>query len=164
MLVYLAGYTALSSRSGVRWNSSLRALSAAERDAMAWAASNTPDSSVFLILEPDAPWFGLDASAEWFPALARRQSVATVQGYEWLPGREFYTRMRRYRALHLCGRRDAACVDAWLAATPGVTHVYLHLHPETCCAVFAASLRASTGYVPVYQGKGATIFRRVAAR
>jgi len=160
MLAYLAAYTVLSSRAGVRWNSSLRALSPAERDAMAWVAANTPDSSAFLVLEPDAPWFGLDPSAEWFPALARRQSVATVQGYEWLPGRQFYNRMRRYRALNTCRTRGAACIDAWLSATRGVTHVYLHA--GSCCAILAASLRASANYVPVYDGRGATIFRRVA--
>ncbi|HUS15836.1 MAG TPA: hypothetical protein VM536_12560, partial [Chloroflexia bacterium] len=60
----------------------LHALSAHERQALDWAAANTPSASQFLVITGAGTWD--DATSEWFPVLARRVSLATVQGYEWL--------------------------------------------------------------------------------
>ena len=162
LLAYVAGYAFSGSHSAMRWNSSFRALSPGERSAMAWVAANTPDSSRFLVLDAGAPWFGLDPASEWLPALTGRTSVATVQGYEWLPGRQFYSRIRRYQALHSCATREGvACIERWLTKAPPIDFVYLH--DESCCSTLVSSLRASPSYVPVYEQQGTVVFRRTPA-
>lgn len=59
-----------------------------EQIAMQWIRENTPAASQFLVLtgEPDAM---CESSAEWFPALAERTSLSTLQGREWLLGNKF---------------------------------------------------------------------------
>ena len=132
-----------------------------------WVAVNTPETSRFLLVKGSgSPW--TDAASEWFPALARRPSVATVQGYEWL-GKGVYERQQaRYDELQLCARRTAGCLEDW-AEEAGVafTHVYLPKEAarasksgNDCCAPLRRSLRASPDYVAVYDGPGATVFVR----
>jgi len=155
---YVAGYAFSGSHAAMRWNTTVRALSPGERSAMAWVAANTPDSSRFLVFDAGAPWFGLDPASEWLPAITGRTSVNTVQGYEWLPRRQFYARRRRYEALHSCAGRGVACIEQWLTKAPPVGFVYLH--DDSCCSALAASLRASPRYVPVFEQRGTVIFRR----
>lgn len=84
------------------------ALPAAEREAMRWVSANTPPDSRFLVRAFSPLWFGLDPSSEWFPVLAQRQSIATVQAYEWLPHDQFYHRADVYNALHACRSRASS--------------------------------------------------------
>jgi hypothetical protein len=56
------------------------------RDAMAWVAARHPGGR-FAVLN-DLPWY-YNASAEWFPVLARAVNTTTVQGREWLPDHDF---------------------------------------------------------------------------
>ncbi len=56
------------------------------RDAMAWVAARHPGGR-FAVLN-DTPWY-YNASAEWFPVLARAVNTTTVQGREWLPDYDF---------------------------------------------------------------------------
>jgi hypothetical protein len=160
MTVALSGYTALGARSFLKW-SEIDVLSPAERSAMQWARANSPDTSRFLVLAFTRPWFGLDATAEWFPALAQRPSVGTVQGYEWLPGRQFIKRAKRDAVLQKCKTRDVSCFENW-ATQSGTTVTHIYLRAERCCEVLRASLRTSPRYVRIYSGPGADIFRRVA--
>src|SRR3546814_13784021 len=59
-----------------------------EREAMAWVAVETPEDSRFALIT-DATRWSSDRSAEWFPYLTDRVSVATVQGLEWVTGDAF---------------------------------------------------------------------------
>src|SRR5262245_28551346 len=68
----------------------LVALSPDERGAMTWVSHNTPPDSRFLIVTAEG--WPTDKTAEWFPVLAQRVSVDTVQGYEWVAGGAFATR------------------------------------------------------------------------
>jgi len=61
-------------------------VSPANREAFEWIKSNTPEQSRFLVLTGDNEIF-CDGVSEWFPALARRVSVTTIQGNEWLTGK-----------------------------------------------------------------------------
>lgn len=159
MISYFVGYTFLATRSVTRHDAGLQVLPAEERDAMRWIAANTPDHSTFLVLNFAPGWFGEDRASEWFPALARRASLTTVQGYEWLPGGQFHRRMGRYGALRECATRDVSCLDRW-AASGGVAFTHVYLPKQGCCGGLEDSIRASPDYALVYGGTGPTIFSR----
>lgn len=59
----------------------------AELQAFEWIRENTPASARFVILH-GSPWW-LDYLNEVFPAFAKRQSLTTCQGTEWLPDEAF---------------------------------------------------------------------------
>ena len=52
-----------------------------------------------------------DPVQEWFPALADRHSVTTLQGLEWLLRGDFVTRWDQLSALQRC--EETGCVTAW---------------------------------------------------
>ncbi len=53
-----------------------------------------------------------DYRAEWLPAITKRESVTTVQGYEWLPDL-FAERIIRYTDLRFCKQRGSECIKQW---------------------------------------------------
>ncbi len=65
---------------------------------MAWVDDHAASDSSFLILRPAVPW-QINREAEWFPALAQRRSILTVQGSEWLPDHRFDQSMLRDKAI-----------------------------------------------------------------
>ena len=141
----------------------LGVLPAAERDAMRWVAAEVPAPARFLVITGDGAW-GSDRSSEWFPVLAERVSVATVQGTEWLPG--FAERTDRYTRLQLCATQGAECLEAWAAEYDVVfTHIYLPKRPSVgvygrsrpCCSGLEAALRHDARFEVLYEGIGAVI-------
>jgi hypothetical protein len=160
---------------------SLQSLSPEERTAMRWVAEETPADSRFLIItgngwEPRTGWawgaqsgWADDRVSEWFPVLANRPSVGTVQGTEWFPDNVFALSAQSYDAAQRCANWTANCLDAWSAeAGRPFTHVYIpkspfvHRDPNTqCCQTLLASLREDSRYARVYDGPGAVIFARV---
>lgn len=143
-----------------RWLSSL---SKDERDVMTWVSQRTPPNSRFLIVS-GASWGGwwADRVSEWFPVLADRPSVATVQGYEWLPGETYSHRWGEYDAAQRCSGWTAPCLDDWSKATGReFTHVLLTRNPEApCCDQLLASLRNDKRYELLFDGPGGVIFVR----
>ncbi len=147
----------------------LSAMSTDERAAMQWAADHTPAGSRFAVVSGDQ--WALDRTSEWLPALTGRVSVVTPQGYEWVGGSAFSRRLAAYRELQKCAGRDAACLTEWsLWNEAGYDYVYIpKLAPRSaiavddereCCAALRMSLRADPSYEAVFDGPGATIFRR----
>ncbi len=144
----------------------LAGLSAGEQEAMRWVASHTPVDRRFLVISGD-PWWGTDRSAEWFPVLARRISVGTVQGSEWLGGGEFTRRARADEALRRSLGRGADGLEQWAAET-GVafTDVYIaersgdSVSLDGVLPLFQDSLRRDPRYAVVYEGPGALILER----
>lgn len=145
----------------------LAGLTPSERAAMRWAQEWSPADSRFLIITGGDHWES-DRVAEWFPALARRISVATPQGQEWRP--RFIDAVARYHAAQRCARSHADCLTAWSQDTGlAFTHVYV-AKPSTstapnqrstdCCDELRAALRSDPGYELVYDGPGASIFVR----
>jgi len=142
----------------------LHALSSDRRDAMAWVVSGLERGARVAVIT-DSEWSG-DPDSEWFPLLAQRRSVATVQGAEWLGRAAFHRQLRAHRALQGCVRpASAGCVHDWLAIWPA-EYLYLpkgQLHgpssPADCCADLRAGLLADPAFTTVYDGPGATIFR-----
>jgi hypothetical protein len=80
----LALFMALTSALGstVHEQSKLQGISADQAAAMAWVADETPNGVAFVVATIDT--WGNDEVSEWFPALAHRTSIGTVQGSEWL--------------------------------------------------------------------------------
>lgn len=145
-----------------------RPLARPERQAMQWVAQHTERPSTFLILP--TTWFGEDRTSEWFPALAQRVSVMTVQGSEWLPHREFFKRRDNFNKLMACRNKDISSLEKWAReAHVHYTHLYISkLAPGEAYSTTPVtwrlaeqSLRRSGRYQVIYDGPGAVIFRRV---
>jgi hypothetical protein len=145
--------------------SPLHALPEPNRTAMGWIAADTPPTTRFLVVT-GSQWF-LDANSEWFPVLAARQSVATLQGYEWLGKAAWDAQARRNAELQECAYATRDCVEAWARAN-AMTDAWVYVPVRTidtlsptgdCCAGLRASLRSSSRYVVAYDGPGGTVFK-----
>jgi len=130
----------------------LEALSKTEVDAMEWVAARTPEDARFVVISRNR-WFA-DRDGEWFPVLAERESVATVQGYEWVEGEFVRRSILQFRARN-CRNSDADCLTSIDRREP-FTHVYV---PPVCCSALRASLLHDPRYDVLYND-GATIARR----
>jgi hypothetical protein len=144
----------------------LASLDRGDRTAMQWVATSTPAQSRVLVIS-GAAWAN-DRVAEWFPVLAQRHSVATVQGSEWLPNGEFTRRYDASEALADCASSDVGCVEKW-SASWAKPFDYLYVAktlgkkgmPGTdCCTAVIASALSDPRYRRVYDGPGAAIFER----
>jgi hypothetical protein len=125
---------------------------------MTWMQEHAaPDARVLVLT--DVPW-QIDKVSEWFPALASRHSVATVQGREWLAGDAFAVSIGQQRRLAECAGRDTSCLDQLRVETGlAFTHVYA---PATggrsCCTPLVASLGRDPRYALVFANRAASIF------
>ena len=144
----------------------VHALSPERRAAMSWVATELePEARVALIT---GSFWTRDPDSEWFPLLAQRTSVATVQGSEWLGAIAFNERFRAHHTLQVCVHEaSVSCVHDWLAERPA-EFLYLptgHLHgpnsPPDCCTELRRRLVADPGFDVVYEGPGATILKVV---
>jgi hypothetical protein len=110
---FLVACTVDSVASAWRPDSPLRALSPDTRIGLAWIAQHTAPTSSFLVAAGE-PW-PVDAVSEWFPLVAGRRSVATVQGTEWEgPGAYVESRNRQAWLLGCSTTRPVLdCVDEW---------------------------------------------------
>ena len=137
----------------------LVALSPDERAPMSWAAAETPVTSKFLIVS-GVGW-AIDRVSEWFPVLAERESITTVQGSEWLPG-VFSRRQEAFAEGNRCGGRDITCLQQWQDPTGlSFSHVYLvKTENPSCCTALRAALEKDPSYALVFDGPAATVFAR----
>ena len=150
-----------------------RGLNADEREAMGWVKAHTPANSHFAIVSGSREW-QLDLASEWFLHLANRQSVATVQGSEWLPENAFARMGDAYEQLQDCAVADSRCLERWRTEWKATyDFVYVSKSPplgevprklardgEFRWALEFA-LRADPRYRLVYDGPGAAIFERL---
>ena len=144
----------------------LRSLDPGDRAAMRWIATATPHESRVLVIT-GSDW-AADRVAEWFPVLAARKSVATVQGSEWLPAGEFERRYEAYESLAKCATRDVECVEQW-AASHGKSFTHLYVAKtrvrggppkSACCTGVLTTALADPRYQRVYDGPSAMVFVR----
>lgn len=96
-------------------------LSYASQDMMRWVRENTPSDGSFLILTGREDVM-TDAVQEWFPSLAERHSVSTLQGLEWTLGNEFNPRWNELSALQSC--REITCIES-LSNEMNIEYTYL---------------------------------------
>lgn len=145
--------------------SPIQVMPAQNRATMAWIAANTPPSARFMVVT-GVGWF-IDANGEWFPVLAQRVSLGTLQGYEWLGKDQWLAQGTRNDSLASCATSTAACLVKW-ASTNDATDAWIYLPRQVsadwqsrddCCPGLRESLARSTRYEVVYDGAGGTIFR-----
>ena len=77
---------------------------------MQWAKRYLPESSRFLVITGEAQ-DGIDAISEWFPALTGHISMATSQGYEWMPEDVFRKRKRFHTQVQSCIDQSVECLQ-----------------------------------------------------
>ena len=134
----------------------LTALPSEERTAMEWISQNTPDSTQFLVVS-GVGW-AIDRSAEWFPVLADRRSVLTVQGTEWLPRGAFTAADKAQEELNHCVHQNVDCLTSWAEEFGvGYSHIYV---AGDCCTDLRASLSRDSSFQVIYENAGASIFAR----
>lgn len=141
----------------------LRGLPPDERAAMAWVSRSTPADARFLVLTgPGHVNVWGDRVSEWFPTLARRVSVATLQGREWINDGTFTRREAEYIQLQACAPGNGACLDQWArAAGTSYTHVFVSKERSfVAVAPLMSALRSDPAFVVVYDGPGALVVAR----
>jgi hypothetical protein len=140
--------------------SDMASLSPQERAAIDWVGRRTPVNANILIVA-GTPW-EIDRNSEWLPVLARRKSVATVQGFEYRPIGEFARKKQQYIDLQGCAAWVSRCLQDWSRVTGlGFTHVYIPKSPDRdCCRLLRYSLERDPSYRKIYDGPGAVLFAR----
>jgi hypothetical protein len=147
----------------------LQTVSEDTREAMRAAGAQAPEGAAFVVLDGRDKW-ARDFVSEWFPALAQRRSVATVQGSEWLGGDRWRKRQEQHEELQECADRPVDCLEAWEAKWhTGFTRVFVpkkqfggvFFGDDTCCRAARASLATSPAYRQVLDLPGGTVFERV---
>jgi hypothetical protein len=140
-------------------------LSMDDRTALQWIARSTPPGSRFIAL-PLQENAMLSPLLEWFPAISERTNISTIQGREWLPGKQnFRLRLDAYPDLYACLSQEAACLEQWASQQDDTfDYVYLSLAPSAGAppqrSLLEASLLQSDHYQIVYQSPEVLIFSR----
>ena len=143
------------------------ALPISDREAMDWVRQNTPNDSRFLVLS-GATSVACDSVAEWFPMLAERQSLYTIQGTEWTKADGFKPFIREAVDLQLCSRETPDCVESLV--TSGYEYVYFSkkLRSENCDPLpfamdfprFVGGVHEDERYEIIYETDEVMIYRR----
>jgi hypothetical protein len=143
-------------------DSPTRALTDAARGAMSWAADQTDADAAFVVVSGNH--WAADAEAEWFPVLANRRSLATVQGYEWLGADQFRQQVERSSILPVCVvRGDLDCIDSWLSDAGKVDYLFLTASREAeargleCCLQMAEQVARLRPSETVYESEGVLV-------
>ncbi|MFO3797377.1 MAG: hypothetical protein ACK8QZ_08875, partial [Anaerolineales bacterium] len=139
-------------------------LSQPDREALAWIATHTPSTARFLALDWH-PEPTISPLLEWFPVLAQRTNITTLQGREWLPGKDhFNIRYQADQELKNCLYQDIRCLQQW-SATYGERFDYIYLalqapNGELRRSALSETLRNAPEYELVYQTPQVLIFQQ----
>ena len=140
-----AGETIFRNETGV-----LTALGPSDRAAMQWMAAHT-DSSARVLVLTNSPW-QIDKVSEWFPVLAQRRSVATVQGSEWLPHRAFDTFIARQPRVAACANGADSHASIRSREIPRCIHSRVRSQRRgwRCCRSLLGALRRDPRYQVIH--------------
>ncbi len=141
-------------------------LSPADRQAMAWAATQTPSHAEFLIFDK-VQTAGSDTVLEWFPALSHRQSPTVPFGQEWVGYKMMSIVTNYYDNLRSCSNKSLACVEG-LANAQGLQFDYIYVSDidysdqwqGSCCSTLLESLQHSSNYTQIYGAGDIFIFKK----
>jgi hypothetical protein len=128
-------------------------VSKGEQTAMQWVKGNTPADSQFLVLtgEPEAM---CESSAEWFPALAERASLSTLQGREWLLGNKFGEFIGHRASIQDCIDEGLECLKResnYFGAD--LDYIYVSIKtPTNNCKAVETSNRTTRGIIIALEG------------
>ncbi len=135
-------------------------LTAGDHQAMLWVRDNTNKEARVMHLPPASnyqDWWN-DYFGEWMPVVTERHSVATVQGYEWLPD-AFNQRIEQYIALRSCTGVGAECVENWVFTYENEFD-YLLLSRRQHSEIMIANFLDSPAYDVVFQNEDVFILER----
>lgn len=140
-------------------SSKLQAISADHIAAMDWVRTNTDPSSSVIVATTEV--WGDDEVSEWFPSLAERRSIGTVQGFEWLGSQAFTRQLERHFEILACAGSTADCYGA----LDGEALIFVPkgrlagpFSDVDCCSALRETL-VDAGYEVLYDGRGATVAR-----
>lgn len=135
-------------------------------EAFQWAAASTPPASRFLVLTGKTDLFG-DWTVEWFPTIAQRTSLTTIQGHEWIDGNYFATRTGIYQQIQECASRSDGleCLES-VPRDASLEYEYIYVakrttrtNPAPQGLELVHSLADSPAYELVFENRDASIFR-----
>lgn len=144
-------------------------LSEESRAAMEWVATHTDKTSRFLVLSEQTDPM-LQTNAEWFPALAKRSSLLTLQGREWIWGDQFIEAVDPFREVQACLFQDLACLEG-KSRHLGLAYDYIFIQrpdpaqfeiPEDgmVALLLTNELDRSSAYKLVYEHMGVIIYQK----
>lgn len=147
----------------------LKHLPKADLAAFGWLSSNIPMESEVWVVSCASDW-AVDLVSEWFPALARRKSILTVQGTEWLPNGEFARMGKAWAEIRFCYRDENAlsCLEEYARKHAlNYTHIYLSAPDSSWSCSDGGNLyrlkhqlEQAAHYRKIYSEKQVVIFAR----
>jgi hypothetical protein len=133
-----------------------------DRAAMDWIAKNTPTDSRFIVITGRSDPLE-DPAAEWFPAYSLRTSENTIQGQEWLLGKNFVTFLGGLNQLQACLNESPSCVENW-ASSNHLDYGYLYIEKSSKTnqmpGLLLSLLRQSQSYNLIFENDSVVIFAR----
>jgi hypothetical protein len=148
-----------------------RKVSPENQEAFQWVEENTPIGSRFLVVTGNTDLFA-DWTLEWFPVLTNRTSLTTIQGYEWLVGKNFSEHVNNIQLLQHClaNSTPLACVETQ-AEKLGSGYDYIYIAKKTAPENYANMIRGDALileitregelYKQVYHSNEVSIFKLV---
>jgi hypothetical protein len=150
------------------WQISSATLYPSDREAMQWVRANTPADASFLVLTGSRS-VSCDSVPEWFPAMAQRKSIYTVQGTEWTLGKNFGDFVQKSSAVQACVSDGVNCVmDLTQSTKYDFIYVSKKLQVDNCSPLsypqtfpyFVENLRATPNFAVAYETDGVVVFRK----
>ena len=95
--------------------------------------------------------------------LGKSVSLATIQGYEWMPGKLFQTKLNEYYTLQACMNKTYTCIEQWgTEMHHDFDYVLVSQNGlSTSKNSVMTSLVESKTYQPVYQEADMAIFKKI---
>jgi hypothetical protein len=150
------------------WQISTSRVYPGDRMAMQWVQSNTAADAKFLVLT-GSPVISYDPVPEWFPMLTGRSSLLTVQGLEWVAGKDFGEAVAQAEAMQTCLSVSAECILGSEAAQD-FDYLYISrilrtenfepLSPARTYPYVVEQLRTNENLAVVYETEEVIIFRK----
>jgi hypothetical protein len=122
--------------------------------AFEWVQANTLPESKFMLITQGLPLN--DSTSEWFPVFAKRESIATLFGYEWVHDNNFAVRAFSYEALQKCAVQGKSCLDEWLS-TKEFSYIYIR-NRNNAPLLLIEQMKLSQEYQIVYEYAEIIIF------
>jgi len=133
----------------------------ADLAAMNWVQHSTSPSASFVVI---------GNTAEWFPQITHRRTLASVRGSEWLGGQAF--QHQKQIALHLARCSDAICINRILIGhglkpdyvyIPTGEYSRVYSYPTRQAPNMSSEIRSAAEFTVVYENDGVIVakFRSV---